>query len=69
MADRKSFLIRIDERILEALKRWADDDLRSLNEQIEFFLRDSLSRNGRLKGQPERSVEDGAENRGEPGSI
>ncbi len=47
MADRKSFLIRVDEDVLEAVKRWADDDLRSLNGQIEFLLRRALKEAGR----------------------
>ena len=47
MADRKSFLLRIDATVLEAVQRWANDDLRSLNAQIEFVLRDSLRRVGR----------------------
>ena len=47
MADRKSFLLRIDPAVLEALQRWADDDLRSLNAQIEYVLRESLKRAGR----------------------
>ena len=49
MAERKPFLLRIDDRILEQVKRWADDDLRSLNAQIEYLLRDSLERAGRWK--------------------
>ena len=48
MAERKSFLLRIDSTVLEAVQRWANDDLRSLNAQIEFLLRDSLRRVGRL---------------------
>lgn len=44
MAERKSFLIRVDERVLDQVKKWADDDLRSLNGQIEFLLRDALVR-------------------------
>jgi hypothetical protein len=40
--DRKPFLLRIDRNVLEAVQRWADDDLRSLNGQIEFLLRKSL---------------------------
>ncbi len=48
MAERKSFLLRIDERVLESVKRWADQDLRSLNAQVEFLLRDALRRSGRL---------------------
>ena len=42
MADRKTFLIRIDPVLHEALQRWADADLRSLNAQIEFLLRKTL---------------------------
>jgi hypothetical protein len=49
MAERKSFLLRIDGHVLDALRRWADDDLRSLNGQIEFILRDALRQRGRLK--------------------
>jgi len=44
---RKPFLLRIDPRVLEALQKWAADDLRSLNAQIEFVLRDALVRVGR----------------------
>jgi hypothetical protein len=47
VADRKSFLLRIDPAVLEALQRWADDDLRSLNGQIEYVLRDALKHVGR----------------------
>jgi len=47
VAARKSFLLRVDPAVLEALQRWANDDLRSLNAQIEFVLRDALKRVGR----------------------
>ena len=47
MADRKPFLLRIDRETLEAVQRWADDDLRSLNGQIEFVLRRALKEAGR----------------------
>ena len=47
MADRKPFLLRIDREILDAVQRWADDDLRSLNGQIEFLLRRALREAGR----------------------
>ncbi len=59
MAARKAFALRIDERTLEAMQRWANDDLRSLNAQIEFVLRDVLRRNGRLPkpGEAEKSEE------------
>jgi hypothetical protein len=48
MAPRKSFALRIDARILESMQRWAKDDLRSLNAQIEFVLRESLRKSGRI---------------------
>jgi hypothetical protein len=47
VADRKPFLLRIDRDVLESLQRWADDDLRSLNGQIEFVLRRALDGAGR----------------------
>jgi hypothetical protein len=50
MAERKSFLIRIDAQTLDLVKVWADDEFRSLNGQVEFLLRDALKRAGRLKG-------------------
>ena len=48
MAERKPFLLRIDRAVLRGVQRWADDDLRSLNAQIEVLLRDALKRAGRL---------------------
>jgi hypothetical protein len=47
VTDRKPFLLRIDRIVLEAVQRWADDDLRSLNGQIEFILRRALKEAGR----------------------
>jgi hypothetical protein len=48
MSSRKAFALRIDEKTLAAMHRWAEDDLRSLNAQIEFVLRQSLRKAGRL---------------------
>jgi hypothetical protein len=48
MARRKPFLLRIDPALHASLQRWADDELRSLNGQIEYLLRDALRRAGRL---------------------
>ncbi|MBI3662380.1 MAG: hypothetical protein HY234_04940 [Acidobacteria bacterium] len=48
MAERKAFLLRLDPSTLAALQRWADDDLRSLNAQIEFLLRRALQEAGRF---------------------
>ena len=49
MAERKPFLLRIDRAVLDGLQRWAADDLRSLNAQIEFVLRRALEQEGRLR--------------------
>jgi hypothetical protein len=46
--DRKSFLLRADAAVLAAMQRWANDDLRSLNAQVEFVLREALRKAGRL---------------------
>jgi hypothetical protein len=51
MADRKAFLLRIDPDLLRAVQRWADDDLRSLNGQIEFLLRKALIEARRLRSE------------------
>ncbi len=50
MAERKAFLLRLDPAVHAALERWAADELRSLNGQIEFVLREALGRAGRQKG-------------------
>ena len=52
MAERRSFLLRVDPAVLEAAQRWANDDLRSLNAQIEFLLRRALQDAGRLPMRP-----------------
>ena len=49
MAGRKSFLVRLPEELLDELNRWAKDDLRSLNGQIEFVLREALRKR---RGKP-----------------
>jgi hypothetical protein len=55
MSERKPFLLRVDPALLEALSRWAADDLRSLNGQIEFLLRRALQGAGRLPAaEPDR---------------
>jgi hypothetical protein len=53
VAERKPFLLRVDPELHEALQRWAADDLRSLNAQIEFLLRRALQAAGRLKSPAE----------------
>jgi len=54
LTERKAFLLRVDPAVLEALQRWASDDLRSLNAQIEFVLRRSLQAEGRWKEAKDR---------------
>lgn len=58
MAERKRLLLRLDPRLHVVLQRWAADDLRSLNAQIEFLLLEAARNNGRLREGPES---DGAE--------
>ncbi len=59
MSARKAFALRIDKKTLEAMHRWADDDLRSLNAQIEFVLRAALRRVGRVKTEEKQEDKDG----------
>jgi len=55
MSSRKAFALRIDEKTLAAMHRWAEDDLRSLNAQIEFVLRDALRKAGRISDEKSRN--------------
>jgi len=50
MPEKKKFLLRIDDKIYAALEKWAADDLRSINAQIEFLLKESLKKAGRPIG-------------------
>jgi len=49
MAEKKAYPLRIGADVLQAMQRWADDDLRSVNAQIEYVLREALRKAGRLK--------------------
>lgn len=59
---KKPFLLRLDPSVLEALQRWADDDLRSLNAHLDYLLRESLRKAGRkpskTKLDPPRTEDD-----------
>ena len=66
MAERKPFLLRIDSAVLDALQRWAADDLRSLNSQIEFVLRRALQREGRAVAAKESRPAPAAKKEEEP---
>ncbi len=49
MSEKKRFLLRIDDRVYAALEKWAADDLRSVNSQIEYVLQEALRRAGRFR--------------------
>jgi len=58
MSEKKAYPLRINADILAAVQRWADDELRSVNAQIEYVLRDALRKAGRLpKATPSTSQE------------
>ncbi|HEX3122411.1 MAG TPA: Arc family DNA-binding protein [Rhodanobacteraceae bacterium] len=48
-SERKPYALRISAEVLDAVQRWADDELRSANAQIEYVLREALRKNGRLR--------------------
>jgi hypothetical protein len=59
MAGKKQFPLRLDPKLYEALERWAADEFRSVNAQIEFLLRDALRRTDRLnKDERQRPSEE-----------
>jgi hypothetical protein len=58
VAEKKAYPLRINAEVLDAIQRWADDELRSVNAQIEYVLRDALRKAGRLRKADE--PEDGA---------
>jgi hypothetical protein len=49
LAEKKAYPLRISSDVLEAVQRWAEDELRSVNAQIEYVLRDALRKAGRMK--------------------
>ena len=55
MAKKKAFPLRVDVEIWEGMRRWSDDELRSVNAQIEYVLRDALRKAGRLRRSREAS--------------
>jgi len=57
MSEKKAYPLRINADVLEAIQRWSDDELRSLNAQIEYVLREALRKNGRLKTPPAADTE------------
>jgi len=59
VSKREAFLLRLDPKVLNALRQWAGDDLRSVNAQIEFLLRLALRDTGRLPAQERRAKKKG----------
>lgn len=58
MAERKAYPLRISASVLEAMQRWSNDELRSLNAQIEYVLRDALRAGGRLRRDDEAAADE-----------
>jgi len=61
MADKKNFVLRLDPKMYQALEKWATDEFRSVNGQLEYLLQEALKKAGRL---PSKSVQ----NRNKPSS-
>lgn len=55
---RESFLLRTDPKVLDALRRWAEDDLRSVNGQLDYVLRKALRDAGRIKPKQEQDQQE-----------
>ncbi len=62
MAEKKAYPLRISVEVIDAVQRWADDELRSVNAQIEYLLRDALRRAGRLETPPPPAADDSVAN-------
>jgi hypothetical protein len=58
MSEKKAYPLRINADVLSAVQRWADDELRSLNAQIEYVLRDALRKAGRLPADGARKTKE-----------
>jgi hypothetical protein len=54
MADKKSFILRINPETLKEIQKWADDEFRSVNGQIEYLLQSALINSGRGKGKEKK---------------
>ncbi len=66
MTARKPFALRLNAAVMQAMQRWADDDLRSLNGQIEWVLREALRQAGRLRTEAAEPVVESEHNREKP---
>ncbi len=68
VAERKTFLLRLPAEMMDELNRWARDELRSVNAQIEYVLREALRQRGRMKDETRGGEADG-ESAGEDGGV
>ena len=57
-SDKKAYPLRISADVLDAVQRWADDELRSVNAQIEYLLRDALRKSGRMRAAQTLGVDE-----------
>jgi hypothetical protein len=55
MTEKKKFLLRIDDKTYAALEKWAADEFRSINAQIEYLLKEALKKSGRIKIAPDET--------------
>lgn len=55
MAEKKKFLLRIDDKTYAALEKWAADEFRSINAQIEYLLKEALKKSSRIKVAPDET--------------
>ena len=60
-AENKSFVLRVDAATMDALERWAEDEFRSINGQLQWIIADALRRSGRLKKPKASAAEQSAE--------
>jgi hypothetical protein len=58
LAEKKAYPLRISSEVLDAMQRWAQDELRSVNAQIEYVLREALRKAGRANGPPPAAPEE-----------
>jgi hypothetical protein len=62
MSEKKKFLLRIDNNIYAALEKWAADDIRSINSQIEYLLTEALKKSGRFKAPSSAETTENTQN-------
>lgn len=64
-SENKSFVLRVDAATMDALERWADDEFRSINGQLQWIIADALRRSGRLKKSKAPTLQETEDNSNE----